>query len=154
MVMDELKADLEIKYCTLTLSVMLNPAVKCDNHSINRLASGMLGGFQFLNLSDIFINPKKTDTDLLGRDIMRLYACPTADNCRRYFESKHKELRFEYQFDYDCECKLADLKSEQRLYGIRTGNYTLYERTFFWIDQIPFDKHGNYHCGLNTLTNK
>lgn len=110
--------DIRIKYDTLPLSCVVNPIIAKGVHELKTLMQEETG-LKYLELKEIFKNPKLIDFTVLPLEIVRLYACPDASSLLRLFPSLWAKLPVESQFITNIEFELADIKADQEYYGLR-----------------------------------
>lgn len=110
--------DIHIKYDTLPLSFMVNPVIQRGAHALKDLMY-RLTGKQFLELENIFTNPRLINFAVLPKDIVRLYACPDASSIIYLFEELWKQLPVKARKITEVEFDLADVKADQEYFGMR-----------------------------------
>lgn len=109
---------IRVKWDTMQLSIILNPVIGKGIHGEKHLIEE-LNGKHFLELTEIFINPKDIDFSVLPIDIIKYYACPDGTNVLDLIEDQLKRLpKYQYRLA-ELECDLADVKADQEYYGIR-----------------------------------
>jgi DNA polymerase I-like protein with 3'-5' exonuclease and polymerase domains len=110
--------DIHIKWDSLPISIIINPVLKKGIHGEKNLAYELLGK-HFLELDEIFINPKDINFAVLTPDIIKYYACPDGTNVIEILVDQFKKLpKYQYKLA-ELESDLADVKADQEYYGIR-----------------------------------
>lgn len=110
--------DIHVKWDTMQLSIILNPTIGKGIHG-EKYLTYQLTGKHFLELDEIFINPKDIDFSVLTPDIIKYYACPDGTNVLTLLKDMLEKLP-EYQYRLAMlECDLADVKADMEYYGIR-----------------------------------
>ena len=110
--------NIHIKYDTMPLSFMVNPVIQRGAHALKDLMQ-RLTGLQFLELENIFTNPKLINFAVLPKEIVRLYACPDASSIIFLYEELWKELPVKARKITEVEFDLADVKADQEYFGMR-----------------------------------
>lgn len=111
--------DLRIRYCSMQLSIVLNPTVTVKGiHSLKYL-SNQITGLRFLELDDIFVNSKFINFAKLTPELILPYACPDGTNPLIIMKHMLKELPKYQTRLFNLESDLSDLKADQEFYGIR-----------------------------------
>ena len=110
--------DIRIKWDTMQISIILNPVLGKGIHGEKYLVEQLIHK-HFLELDEIFVNPKDINFAVLPPDIVKYYACPDGTNPLLLFEDMMKKLpKFQYALA-ELECALSDVKADQEYYGIR-----------------------------------
>ena len=110
--------DIRIKYDTMPLSFMVNPVIQRGAHALKDLMFRATGK-QFLELENIFTNPKLINFAVLPKEIVRLYACPDASSLCFLFPWLWEQLPKQTRKITEVEFDLADIKSDQEYFGLR-----------------------------------
>lgn len=110
--------NIHIKYDTMPLSFMVNPIIQRGAHALKDLMSRATG-LQFLELENIFVNPRLINFAVLPKDIVRLYACPDASSVIFLFDWLWAQLPKQSRKITEVEFDLADVKADQEYYGMR-----------------------------------
>lgn len=110
--------NIHIKYDTLPLSFMVNPVIQRGAHALKDLMFRATGK-QFLELDNIFSNPKLINFSVLPKEIVRLYACPDASSIIFLYDWLWEQLPVEARKITMVEYDLADVKADQEYYGLR-----------------------------------
>lgn len=120
--------DVRCKWDSMQLSIVLNPVIKKGAHSLKTLIAELTGK-HYLELDEIFINPKDIDFSVLDVEHIRYYACSDATNAIILLQHQLEQLP-RYQYKLAClECDLADVKADMEFYGIRV-DVKKYERQY------------------------
>lgn len=109
---------IHIKYDTLPLSFMVNPVIQRGAHALKDLMLRATGK-QFLELDNIFVNPRLINFAVLPKEIVRLYACPDASNLLFLYDWLWEQLPVRSRKITEVEYDLADVKADQEYYGMR-----------------------------------
>lgn len=110
--------DIFFSFDTEVLGYLVEPNVR-EDHSLKGYTS-KLSGEHFLELNEIFINPKMINFAILPKDIVKYYACP--DSCTVITLHKHllKKLPvMEHNLYFKVEAPLANVKADSEFYGLR-----------------------------------
>lgn len=110
--------DIRIKYDTMPLSFMVNPVIQRGAHALKDLMYRATGK-QFLELENIFTNPKLINFAVLPKEIVRLYACPDASSVIFLYDWLWAQLPVQSRKITEVEFDLADVKADQEYYGLR-----------------------------------
>ena len=120
--------DLHIEWDTLQIAIILNPVIGKGTHALKTLIFE-LNGKKFLELDDIFINPKDIDFSVLDPELIKYYACPDGTNVLELLADQLLKLpKYQYRLA-KLECDLADVKADMEFYGIRV-DVKRYERAY------------------------
>ena len=110
--------DVRIKWDTLQLSIILNPVLGRGIHGEKHLIYELTGK-HYLELNEIFVNPKDINFGVLTPDLIKYYACPDGTNPLLLLQDFLKKLpKYQYRLA-ELECDLSDVKADQEYYGIR-----------------------------------
>lgn len=110
--------NVRIKYDTLPMSIVCNPRLGKGIHGLKQLTYEITG-LHFLELDEIFVNPKDINFKVLPIDIIRYYACPDGSNVLIVLEDLLRKIPKYQRRLAMLECDLADVKADQEYYGIR-----------------------------------
>lgn len=110
--------NIHIKYDTMPLSFMVNPVIQRGAHALKDLMYRATGK-QFLELENIFTNPRLINFAVLPKEIVRLYACPDASSIIFLFDWLWEQLPARSRKITEVEFDLADVKADQEYYGMR-----------------------------------
>lgn len=120
--------DVRCKWDSMQLSIVLNPIIKKGAHSLKTLIAELTGK-HYLELDEIFVNPKDIDFSVLGVEHIKYYACSDATNAIILLQHQLAKLP-KHQYKLAClECDLADVKADMEFYGIRV-DVKKYERQY------------------------
>ncbi|MCM1219034.1 MAG: DNA polymerase [Lachnospiraceae bacterium] len=120
--------DIRVKWDSMQLSIVNNPVIQKGAHSLKTLMDD-LSGEHFLELDEIFINPKDIDFSVLDVEHIRYYACSDATSAIILLQHLLNKLP-KSQYKLAClECDLADIKADMEFYGIRV-DVKKYERQY------------------------
>ena len=120
--------DIRCKWDSMQLSIVLNPVIKKGAHSLKTLIDDLTGK-HYLELDEIFINPKDINFAVLDVEHIRYYACSDATNAIILLQHQLEELpKHQYKLAL-LECDLADVKADMEFYGIRV-DVKKYERQY------------------------
>lgn len=120
--------DVQIKFDTLQIDIILNPNPKVQKgaHALKTLISALLNQ-HFLELDEIFVDPRMIDFSVLTPEVIELYACTDCTDCIILLEDQFKRLpKYHYMLAY-LECDLTHVKADQEYYGCRV-DVKKYER--------------------------
>ncbi len=110
--------DLHCKWDTLPISIILNPVLGKGIHGEKELMQE-LDGNHYLELNEIFVNPKDINFAVLTPEIIKYYACPDGINPIKLLQDFFLRLpKYHYRLA-ELECDLADVKADQEYYGLR-----------------------------------
>ncbi len=110
--------NIHIKYDTMPLSFMVNPVIQRGAHALKDLMFEATGK-QFLELENIFTNPRLINFAVLPKEIVRLYACPDASSIIFLYDYLWAKLPVKAQKITEVEFDLADVKADQEYFGMR-----------------------------------
>lgn len=111
--------DLQIRWCTYQISIVLDPQVGKDHPHDLKTLIWLLTRKRYAELDDIFINSKDINFARLNKELVHLYACADGSNVITLIKDQMKRLpKYQYMLA-ETECDLADLKADQEFYGIR-----------------------------------
>lgn len=109
---------IHIKYDTMPLSFMVNPIIQRGAHALKDLMYRATGK-QFLELDNIFVNPRLINFAVLPKEIVRLYACPDASSIIFLYDWLWDQLPAQARKITEVEYDLVDVKADQEYYGMR-----------------------------------
>lgn len=109
--------DLRIKWDTLHISIVLNPALGKGIHGEKELMY-QLDGNHYLELNEIFLT-NAIDFSILPKDLIKYYACPDGTGPIKLLVDFLKKLPKNQRMLVQLECALADVKADQEYYGLR-----------------------------------
>ena len=110
--------DIFFSFDTEVLGYLVEPDVRKD-HTLKGYTSAITGE-HFLELNEIFINPKMIDFSILPKDIVKYYACPdacTVISLHKYLLDKLPAM--EHNLYFKVEAPLANVKADSEYYGLR-----------------------------------
>ena len=110
--------DVHIKWCTMQISIVLNPIIKKGVHGLKHLML-ILNGKTYLELTDIFISAADINFGILPKGIVHAYACSDGSSVIELIKAQMKILPKKQMKLVELECDLADLIADQEYYGIR-----------------------------------
>lgn len=111
-----------IRHDSFILSKIIDPRSIRGLHSLKNLAYEITG-LKFLEFEDVFIDKKNINFLQLPEEIVRIYACPDADNCCTVFETLWREKLPSYQRAlYELEAQLVEIKASEEYWGFRINN--------------------------------
>lgn len=112
--------DLQIKWCSMILSCMLNPVTEKGAHALKPNIEKITGN-KFIELDEIFISKKNIRFQVLPKNIVQLYACADSPNAVELFEHLEAQVPDSMWPIILIEMRLADLKADQEFYGMRVN---------------------------------
>lgn len=120
--------DVRIKWDTLQLSIIHNPVLGRGIHGEKNLMAQLTSN-HFLELDEIFVNPKSINFAVLPPDIVKYYACPDGTGVLYLIEDFFAKLpKFQNRLAI-LECDLSDVKADQEYWGIRVDT-KLFEKQY------------------------
>lgn len=110
--------DLRMKWCTMQLSIVLDPTIGKGIHGLKENSDREFHQHT-LELDEIFVDPRNIQFQKLTPELIRYYACPDGTNPLRLMEVWLKRLKDSQMALWQLECDLSDLKADQEFEGIR-----------------------------------
>ena len=110
--------DIHLKWCSLELSIVLNPTIGKGIHGLKENTTEIFH-YHVLELDEIFIDKRNINFAKLTPDIIKYYACPDGVNPLKLLEVWLKELPQSAYPLWQLECDLSDVKADQEFYGVR-----------------------------------
>ena len=107
---------------TYLLSVLVNPVIRKNTHTLKALAANVDKKF-YLSLTDIFIG--KVQFNVLTPDIVKLYGCPDATSPAKIYPYLMSQIPKDEYFVVQLEMKLPVIKMMNEFYGMRLDQYLL-----------------------------
>lgn len=120
--------DIHVKWDSMQASIVLNPIIQKGAHSLKPLVDELLG-LHFLELDEIFVNPKDINFAVLPPELIKYYACSDGTNTVALFQHQLDKLPKFQEKLLELECDLADVKADMEYYGIRV-DVKKYERQY------------------------
>lgn len=120
--------DVRIKWDTLQIDIVRNPVVGRGVHGLKPLMYEV-NGKTYLELNNIYVDPRTIDFSVLPVELLTPYACPDGTNVIELFEWELKRVPKYLWKLVELECDLADLKADQEYYGTRVDT-RMYERQY------------------------
>lgn len=110
--------DIHMRWCSLQLSIVLNPTIGKGIHGLKENTTSLFG-YHVLELNEIFIDPRNIRFQTLTPEIIKYYACPDGTNPLKLLEAWLKKLPKKHYPLWKLECDLSDVKADQEFYGTR-----------------------------------
>ena len=83
--------DIQVKWDSMQLSIILNPIIQKGAHALKTQIDQLLGK-HFLELDEIFVNPKDINFAVLDVELIKYYACPDGTNAIRLLQHQLEQL--------------------------------------------------------------
>lgn len=110
--------DLRLDADTYLLSVLCDPRQLRGLHTLKGLVYRITGQF-YLELDNIFKNPRDIKFNVLPPEIIRYYACPDTANTIKVYNALKDKLPKDEQGIADLEYRLVGVKAINEFYGMR-----------------------------------